>query len=49
VSVGLAQVVPEPYTSLAAGFVYFLVGVVKFTAGRIRGRRARALARSTSG
>jgi transmembrane protein TMEM174 (potassium channel) len=48
-SAGLAQVVPEPYTSPAAGFVYFLVGVVKFAAGRIRGQRARALARATSG
>ena len=45
-SVGLAQVVPEPYTSLAAGFVYFLIGPIKFGAGRIRGRRARALARA---
>ncbi|TMD36098.1 MAG: DUF1211 domain-containing protein [Chloroflexi bacterium] len=48
-SAGLAQVVPEPYTSPVAGFVYFLVAVIKFGAGRIRGRRARALARSTSG
>jgi hypothetical protein len=43
-SAGLAQVVPEPYTSPVAGFMYFLVAVPKFAVGMIRGRRARSLA-----
>lgn len=42
-SAALAQVVPEPFTSPVAGFIYFLVGVEKFAVGSIRGRRARAL------
>lgn len=49
-SAGLAQIVPEPYTSPVAGFIYFLVAIEKFAVGSVRGRRARAAARSkTSG
>jgi uncharacterized membrane protein len=46
VSAGLALVVPEPATSFVAGYIYFLVGVVKFVAGSIRGRRARAIGKN---
>ncbi len=44
-SAGLAQLLPEPYTSQAAGYVYFAVALPKFLAGWITGRRARAHAR----
>lgn len=47
-SVGLAQVVPKPYTAPAAGFIYLLIGVDKFFVGWVRGRRARALNASAS-
>jgi hypothetical protein len=47
-SVGLAYIVPQPFTSPVAGFTYLLVGVEKFAVGSIRGRRARAVARSVS-
>jgi hypothetical protein len=43
-SAGLAQLVPAPYTSIIAGYVYFGVAVPKTVIGTIRGRRARALA-----
>jgi len=41
-SIGLAQVVPDPYASPAAGFTYLLIGVEKFAVGSIRGRRAKS-------
>lgn len=47
-SVGLAYLVPEPFTSPVAGFTYFLVGVEKFMVGWMRGRRARSWARARS-
>ena len=43
-SAGLAQLVPAPYTSTIAGYVYFGVAVPKTVIGTIRGRRARGLA-----
>jgi len=40
-SAGLAQLVPVPYTSTIAGYVYFGVALPKTVIGTIRGRRAR--------
>ncbi len=47
-SITLAQVVPEPYTSPVAGFIYLLIGVEKFVVGSIRGRRARSWSASAN-
>jgi uncharacterized membrane protein len=43
-SAGLAQLVPAPYTSTIAGYVYFGVALPKTVIGTMRGRRARGFA-----